>query len=1074
MWQTNNTVRALAYAKGKVFIGGEFTTVRPPGAAAGTQETSRTYLAVVDAASGNLLSFAPQPNGRVWALAASEDQSRVYVGGDFTQIAGQSRQRMAAFDTTSLALVSNFRPNVSYRVATIAQQGNNVYFGGSFGTVAGAVRNRLAAVQASDGALLPWNPNASADVKVVRPAPDGSKVYIGGAFDTLGGTPSWAVGLVDSAQGALLPFPAATAVPPKQPGCTSIVRDIITDQNTVYFANSGDGWGCFDGTWAADLTSGALKWQNNCLGATEAIALVGGWLYKGSHAHDCSSEGDFPQVPNRYLLVQRPDNGKLAGWYPQTNAAGVTKVGPLAMATDGKQLWVGGDFTTVNGAIQQGVTRFQADPETAPTRPLTPSASSTRAGQVKVTFKATTDKDDENLTYNLYRAGSTQPILTQVIRSRFWDIPTVTFVDKNLAPGTQAAYRVEASDGTVAVQSFWTPYVTVASQSANYQDTVKGDGASSFWRFEEASGTAAADFASTNAGTYQTMNLGGPGILAGTTSADLTDSNSSMASSVSQAGPQTFSVESWIKTTTTSGGRIVGFGNSQADQSGNYDRHIFMQNDGKVVFGVWTGSATMVTSGAALNDGKWHHLVGTMAPGRSELFVDGVSQGTNTPTVAQGYDGYWRVGADNLNGWPNQPASRAMVGSIDEVAIYPIQLTSSDVQWHYSLGSGNKAPVASFSPACTGLSCGFDASASSDPDGTIADFTWDFGDGQTGSGATPTHTYAAAGTYQVRLNVTDDRGASSVVANAVPVSAPNKAPVAALTSTCSGFNCSFDGSTSSDPDGSVSSWAWDFGDGQTGTGKTATHTYATAGTYTVKLTVTDDKGATNQASKDLTASSAPAGTGLAKDTFARVVAQGLGTADLGGPWTISGSASRYSVAGGAGNWIMQAPGNAPAAYLKNVQAADTDLSFAVSLDKAATGGGVYLTAVGRSVANQGEYRAKVRFTSAGRMSLAIVRTDAAGAETYLTPETVIAGLTGTNSQQLGVRIQVTGQGTTAIKAKLWATTGAEPAAWQLEATDTTAALQAPGYTGVMSLLSGSATNSPVTARVSNLSLTTPR
>ena len=120
MWQTNNTVRALAYAKGKVFIGGEFTSVRPPGAAAGTQETSRTYLAVVDAASGNLLSFAPQPNGRVWALAASEDQSRVYVGGDFTQIAGQSRQRMAAFDTTSLALVSNFRPNVSYRVATIA------------------------------------------------------------------------------------------------------------------------------------------------------------------------------------------------------------------------------------------------------------------------------------------------------------------------------------------------------------------------------------------------------------------------------------------------------------------------------------------------------------------------------------------------------------------------------------------------------------------------------------------------------------------------------------------------------------------------------------------------------------------------------------------------------------------------------------------------------------------------------------------------------------------------------------------------------------------------------------------
>lgn len=1074
MWQTNNTVRALAYAKGKVFIGGEFTTVRPPGAAAGTQETSRTYLAVVDAASGNLLSFAPQPNGRVWALAASEDQSRVYVGGDFTQIAGQSRQRMAAIDTDSLTLVSNFRPNVSYRVVTIAAQANNVYFGGSFGVVSGVARNRLAAVQATDGALLPWNPNANADVKSVRPAPDGSKVYVGGKFDTLGGIPSWAVGLVDSTQGALLPFPAATAVPPKSNNCVSTVRDIITDQNTVYFANAGDGGGCFDGTWAADLTSGALKWKNNCLGATESIALVGGWLYKGSHAHNCSSEGDFPEVANRYLLVQRPDNGKLAGWYPQTNAGGTTRVGPFAMATDGQQLWVGGDFTTVNGAGQQGVTRFQADPETAPTRPLTPSASSTRPGQVNVTFKATTDKDDENLTYKLFRAGSTEPIFTQVIRSRFWDIPTLTFVDKNLTPGAQAAYRVEASDGIVAVQSYWTQYLTVASQSANYPDTVKGDGAASLWRFEEASGTTAADSAGNNTGTYRTMNLGGAGILSGSTSAALPSSNSSMTSSVLQTNPQTFTLETWIKTTTTSGGRILGFGNSQAGQSGNYDRHIFMRNDGKVVFGVWTGSAATVTSGASLNDGKWHHLVATLVPGRTELFVDGVSQGTNAAGAAQAYSGYWRVGADNLNGWPNQPASAAMVGAIDEAAVYPVQLAASDVQWHYSLGSANKAPVATFTSACTELSCDMDGSASADPDGTITELAWDFGDGQTGVGSNPAHTYASAGTFQVRLTVTDNLGSTASITQPVSVAAANQAPAAALTAECNALSCSFDASSSSDPDGTINSWVWDFGDGETGTGKTVTHAYATAGDYAVKLTVTDDKGAAAAATQSVTLELAPAGSVLAKDTFARVLAQGLGTADVGGAWTVSGSASRYSVSGGAGNWIMQAPGNAPTAYLKNVQAADTDLSLNVSLDKAATGGGVYLAAVGRSVANQGEYRAKVRFTAAGRMYLAIVRTNATGAETYLTSETLIAGLTGTNSQQLGVRVQVTGQGTTAIKTKLWDASGTEPAGWQLEVTDATAALQVPGYTGVVSLLSGSATNSPVTARVSNLSLTTPR
>lgn len=1074
IWQTNGTVRALAYANGKVFIGGQYTAVRPPGAAAGTQETSRNYLAVVDAASGSLLSFAPQPNGVVWSLAASEDQSRVYVGGDFTQIAGQSRQRLAAIDTTSLTLISTFKPNVSYRVATIAAQGPTVYFGGSFGLVSGVARNRVAAVQAVNGALLPWDPNANWDVKVVRPAPDGTKVYIGGKFDTLGGLPSFAIGLVDSSQGSLLPFPARSAIPAKSSTCTSTVRDIVVDQNTVYIANAGDGGGCFDGTFAADLTSGALKWRNGCLGATEALALVGGWLYKGSHAHNCSSDGGFPEGPNRFLLVQRPDDGSLAGWYPQTNAAGATQVGPLAMATDGKQLWVGGDFTQVNGTGQQGVTRFRADPETAPGKPATPAAASTRPGEVKVTFTATTDKDDEYLTYNVYRAGTAQPVFTQVVRSRFWDIPTVTFTDRNLAPGSQAAYRVEASDGVVAVPSFWTPYVTVASQTAGYADTVKGDGAASYWRLEETGGSTAADSAGNNTGTYKLTNLGGAGILTGTASAQMTNSNSNITTSILQANPQTLSLETWIKTTTTSGGRIVGFGSSQAGQSGSYDRHLYMQNDGRVVFGVYTGSTVTVTSASALNDGKWHHVVATLATGRSELIVDGVSQGTNAPGVISGYSGYWRVGADNLAGWPNRPSSSAMIGTVDEVAVYPVQLTLSDAQWHYSLGTANQPPVASFSSACSGLACTFDASASSDPNGSITNYAWNFGDGQTGTGAKPSHTYGAGGTYQVRLTVTDNLGASTATTNAVAVTAPNGTPTANMTVSCTGFACSFDGSASSDPDGTVSSWAWDFGDQTTGAGKTATHTYAAAGNYVVRLVVTDDRGGSGSTSTNLSVAPAASGTTLAKDTFARVLAQGLGTADVGGAWTMNGSLSRYSVTNGVGNWIMPAPGNAPGAYLKDVQATDTDLSFNVSLDKNATGGGVYLSAVGRSVVNQGEYRAKVRFTSTGKVYLAIVRLTSAGVETYLTPETPIAGLTGTNGEQIGVRVQVSGVGTTAIKSKVWAANAAEPAAWQLEVTDSTAGFQAPGYTGIISQLSGSATNAPVTARVSNYSLTTPR
>jgi len=79
------------------------------------------------------------------------------------------------------------------------------------------------------------------------------------------------------------------------------------------------------------------------------------------------------------------------------------------------------------------------------------------------------------------------------------------------------------------------------------------------------------------------------------------------------------------------------------------------------------------------------------------------------------------------------------------------------------------------------------------------------------------------------------------------------APTAALSATCAGTTCSFDASGSSDPDGSIASYAWSFGDGATASGATAEHTYASAGQRTVTLTVTDDAGAKSVATKDVTA-----------------------------------------------------------------------------------------------------------------------------------------------------------------------------------------------------------------------------
>jgi myo-inositol-hexaphosphate 3-phosphohydrolase len=87
----------------------------------------------------------------------------------------------------------------------------------------------------------------------------------------------------------------------------------------------------------------------------------------------------------------------------------------------------------------------------------------------------------------------------------------------------------------------------------------------------------------------------------------------------------------------------------------------------------------------------------------------------------------------------------------------------------------NTPPTAAFTPSCAGLSCTFDASASSDPDGPIASYAWTFGDGGTGTGAVTTHGFAAAGTYTVTLTVTDSAGATDDVSQPVTVSAPSGA-----------------------------------------------------------------------------------------------------------------------------------------------------------------------------------------------------------------------------------------------------------------------------------------------------------
>jgi PKD repeat protein len=153
-------------------------------------------------------------------------------------------------------------------------------------------------------------------------------------------------------------------------------------------------------------------------------------------------------------------------------------------------------------------------------------------------------------------------------------------------------------------------------------------------------------------------------------------------------------------------------------------------------------------------------------------------------------------------------------------------------------------PTARFTFSCTGLTCSFDGSASADPDGTIRQYSWSFGDGYSALGSSVQNTYVLAGSYTVRLDVTDDAGLDAVSEQTVTVvgTSTDVPPTASFTFSCSGLTCHFDGSGSSDSDGTIVAYQWDFGDysGASVSASTLDHTYIQAGSFSVTLKVIDN------------------------------------------------------------------------------------------------------------------------------------------------------------------------------------------------------------------------------------------
>jgi PKD repeat protein len=1184
-----------------VYVGGNFTNARPYGSAAGTNTVPRADMLAYDVTTGDLITaFAPTFAGQVRGLAASADGRTIYAVGNFSSVNGVAKNRIVALDATTGAVVSTFKATLNAQALAVTATRGAVYVSGSFtaaGTTAGtSTRNRAAAFDPTTGALLPFAPNvADNDVRGIVVNPDGTRVVLAGNFTTVNGSSSKGSAMVDAATGAVnQPWSVTGTV--FNNGANASIYSLSTDGTAVYgtgYSYSAGGQGPLEGMFSADWSTGAIRWIEDCHGDTYSSAAVGGVVYIAGHPHYCGNVvNGYPQsdpwvnqralafttaatgtlrpntIGGNYVNFTGQPSPTLLDWYPTITQGTFTgqAQGPWSVAANANYVVYGGEFPTVNGVAQQGLVRF-AVKTIAPDRdgprltatsgtPWTIRANSYDAGSIRVSWPANYDRDNATLTYTLLRDGAV--VYTTTATSQLtYKRPVMSFTDTGLANGSTHTYQVRATDpdGNKALSATATATAASTKQVSAYGGTVLADGPSDFWRLDETSGSTFTDAAGPYDLTAQSgVTLGQPGIGGGDGNGTAVKfsgtSTGTSATAVQIGGTDTFSIEGWFKTTTTTGGKIIGLGNSATGSSTVHDRELFLDRTGKVSFGLTAGGTKLVTSPKTYRDNAWHYTAATLGPDGMKLYVDGALVGSNAAvTYGQAAAGYWRVGGDNPFG-----GDAWFDGTLDDIAVYnQTALTASQIAAHYTAGlTGaipNAAPTPSFTATQSGLTTALDASASTDSDGTVASYAWSFGDGTTGSGVTTSHTYATPGTYTVTLTATDDGGATASTTRTVTASAPNAAPTASFTTTSDGLAAAFDASGSTDSDGTVSAYAWNYGDGSTGSGRTSSHTYAAKGTYPVTLTVTDDLGSKDTASATVTVApkvvnqaptasftsaatglvgsfdasastdpdgvvasyawsfgdgstgtgvkpthqyasagsypvsltvtddagatatstgsitvTAPSGsTPLAADAFGRTVSGGLGTADTGGSWAVTGTASSYSVDGSRAA-LSTAVGKTLTATLPAVSSTSTDVAATFGLSAVQTAGSVYETLAARQVGS-GQYLARAVVSSTGAVNLYLMNGSTA------LQSVKVAGLTVTSTDRIALRMQAIGTAPTTLKAKIWKAGSAEPADWTLSTTDATAALQAPGTIAIGSYLSSSATGGPITVTVDDLRAT---
>ena len=319
----------------KAYIGGIFNAVggKPRGNAALINANGRVDL-----------GFTPATNGIVKAVAVSQDNSVVFLGGKFTQVNGVARANLAAVDAVTGQVLSGWQADTGGEypdVNSLAVRGGTLYVGGRYATIDGTGRKMLTAVDAVTGNVLrTFNAAPNGLVNEVVVSPDGSTVYAGGAFTMLGGQARAYAGGVDAVTGA------ATAFKPAAEGGRAVTVEISPDGSRFFYATENNTLFAYD-----PAVSNSPVWTIKTSGDTQAIEVLDGEMWIGGHF----SQVVTTHTPRAFLASLDPANGSVLPWDPKCYGG---SFGVWALAHDGQRLHAGGVFAGFGDVKQRGYARF--------------------------------------------------------------------------------------------------------------------------------------------------------------------------------------------------------------------------------------------------------------------------------------------------------------------------------------------------------------------------------------------------------------------------------------------------------------------------------------------------------------------------------------------------------------------------------------------------------------------------------------------------------------------------------------------------------------------------------------------